>query len=39
MITNSKKIKEGTLNDYLDVICNLTQVMQVGNINANEKQV
>ena len=27
------------LNDYLDVICNLTQVMQVGNINANEKQV
>ena len=39
MITNSKKIKEGTLNNYLDVICNLTQVMQVGNINANEKQV
>ena len=39
MITNSKKIKEGTLNDYLDVICNLTQVMQVGNINANEKKV
>lgn len=39
MFTNSKKIKEGTLNNYLDVICNLTQVMQVGKINANEKQV
>ena len=39
MMSNSKKIKEGTLNNYLDVICNLTQVMQAGNINANEKQV
>lgn len=39
MITNNKKIKEGTLNDYLDVICNLTQVMKLSNINANEKQV
>lgn len=39
MMSNSKKIKEGTLNNYLDVICNLTQVKQVGNINANEKQV
>lgn len=39
MISNSKKIKDGTLNDYLEVICNLTQVMQNGNINANEKQV
>ena len=39
MITNTKKIKEGTLNDYLDVICNLTQVKKLSNINANEKQV
>lgn len=39
MIINTQKIKEGTLNDYLDVICNLTQVKKLSNINANEKQV
>lgn len=39
MLVNSKKIKTGVLNDYLDVICNLTEVMRNGNINANEKQV
>lgn len=39
MLVNSKKIKTGVLNDYLDVICNLTEVMKNGNINANEKQV
>lgn len=39
MSINSKKIKDGTLKDYLDVILNLSEVMNNGNINANEKQV
>lgn len=39
MSINSKKIKDGTLKDYLDVILNLSEVMKNGNINANEKQV
>lgn len=39
MNINSKKIKDGTLKDYLDVILNLSEVMNNGNINANEKQV
>lgn len=39
MITNNKKLKEGRVNSYLDVICNLTQAMKYGNININEKQV
>lgn len=39
MIINNKKLKEGKVNNYLDVICNLTQVMKYGNININEKQI
>ena len=39
MSINSKKIKDGTLKDYLYVILNLSEVMNNGNINANEKQV
>ncbi|WP_195987371.1 CarD family transcriptional regulator [Clostridium sp. D53t1_180928_C8] len=39
MSINSKRIKDGTLKDYLDVILNLSEVMNNGNINANEKQV
>lgn len=36
---NSSKLKNGTLNDYLEVICNLTQVMSQNNLNSNEKQL
>ena len=39
MAVNSQKVKDGKLDDYLDVICNLTQVICQGSLNANEKQL
>ena len=35
---NSKKVKNGTFDDYLSVACNLTQVKNCGNANSSESQ-
>ena len=35
---NSKKVKNGTFDDYLSVVCNLTQVKNCGNANSSESQ-
>lgn len=37
-VINNEKIKNGSFKDYLSVVCNLTQVKNCGNINANENQ-
>lgn len=36
--TNNQKFKSGNFEDYLSIVCNLTQVKNSGNINANETQ-
>jgi Transcriptional regulators, similar to M. xanthus CarD len=36
---NELKIKSGALDDYLEVICNLTQVKMEHNLNSSEKQM
>lgn len=36
---NSKKFKSGTLKDYLEVICNLTQVKTQSHLNSNEQKM
>lgn len=35
---NNRRIKEGTLNDYLGVICDLTQISKNATLNATDKQ-
>ena len=35
---NSKKVKNGTFDDYLSVVSNLTQVKNCGNANSSESQ-
>lgn len=39
MITNSEKIKSGSLKSTLEVICDLTQVKIKSKLNAAEKQI
>jgi len=34
-----RKIKSGALDDYLEVICNLTQLKMEHNLNSSEKQM
>lgn len=36
---NELKIKSGSLDDYLEVICNLTQLKVESNLNSSEKQM
>lgn len=36
---NELKIKSGALDDYLEVICNLTQLKMEQNLNSSEKQM
>ena len=36
---NELKIKSGALDDYLEVICNLTQLKMEHNLNSSEKQM
>ena len=36
---NEIKIKSGALDDYLEVICNLTQLKMEHNLNSSEKQM
>ena len=36
---NEVKIKSGTLDDYLEVICNLTQLKKEHSLNSSEKQM
>ncbi|OOM81992.1 RNA polymerase-binding transcription factor CarD [Clostridium puniceum] len=36
---NELKIKSGALDDYLQVICNLTQLKMEHNLNSSEKQM
>lgn len=36
---NELKIKSGALDDYLEVICNLTQLKLEHNLNSSEKQM
>ena len=36
---NELKIKAGALDDYLEVICNLTQLKLEHNLNSSEKQM
>lgn len=35
---NKIKVKNGTFDDYLSVVCNLTQVKNCGNANSSETQ-
>lgn len=38
-VINELKIKSGTLENYLEVICNLTQLKIEHNLNSSEKQM
>ena len=39
MLINSDKVKSGSLADYLEVICNLTQIKIHHHLTASEKRV
>jgi CarD family transcriptional regulator len=38
-IINDSKLKSGTLENYLEIICNLTQLKMEHNLNSSEKQM
>lgn len=39
MIANGNKIKSGSLLDFIEVVCNLTEINSTQNLNLNEKQM